>query len=332
MVEQKPDAAQIRDALAGLKHEFWVGADERRWWWPDYVFHYTDLRNAVSILKDGRLLSRMRAETEGKLVVSSGSSSVLAGTGTWVKDCVRLYFRPLTPTQYWAEGIQSSATLARSRYRDAHCPVPVFFLFDSSEILTRADCKFADGGLNKPSRVFTTARDLRNLPWEKIYHTDAIDPMHFEESDIAHRRNAEVIVPRELDLDALCCIHCRSAAEKETLQHLLPLELRHRYQDRIMATTYRMLFYRRHTYIETVHLSSHSASFYFPSDTSAPGPFQLHVECDKPGFRHCDNPKFFAAKPLRLELPGLVSEYMIRLELDGHLAYENSYKDMKVSF
>jgi RNA:NAD 2'-phosphotransferase (TPT1/KptA family) len=31
-------------------------------WWPHYAYHYTDIRNAVSILESGMLYSRMQAE------------------------------------------------------------------------------------------------------------------------------------------------------------------------------------------------------------------------------------------------------------------------------
>jgi len=114
MVEEKPDAAQIRSFLKSLAQQNWLQRDERSWW-PEFVFHYTDIRNAVRILSEGRLLSRTRAKANGKLEVSSGSSTELADTAPWVRDYVRLYFRPRTPTQFYAEGIQSQATLSASK-------------------------------------------------------------------------------------------------------------------------------------------------------------------------------------------------------------------------
>lgn len=30
-------------------------------WWPKYVYHYTDIHNAVSILETGKVFSRNRA-------------------------------------------------------------------------------------------------------------------------------------------------------------------------------------------------------------------------------------------------------------------------------
>jgi len=335
MVSSKPDADQIRNVLNALTEDKWIKRTERRWW-PRFVFHYTDIRNAVQILREGYLYSRKYLEDEGKLVVSSGSPSVLAGTSIAIKDCVRLYFRPKTPTQYYAEGICSHATLAESRFPDAHCPVPVFFLFDSTEILSRADCRFSDGGLNSPGAcILSTAVDLEQLPWKKIYHTGRFNPYAAEQSDIAFRRNAEVIVPRELDLSALRYIYCRSEAERETLLHLLPLDLQKRYQDKIVASTRSDLFYRRQTFVETVRLSSEAAYFRFSPETRSPGPFHLQVELEIASSQHSFDAKSFnLARPyiLKIPLPFSSTGYTIRLCLDDHLAYANTYEEMEIPF
>ena len=331
MVERKPDSAQIRDFLAGLEKQTWLRGGERDWW-PKFVFHYTDLLNAVSVLRDDCLFSRSLAEQQGKLVVSSGSRSELARTDSAITNCVRLYFRPRTPTQFYAEGIRSRDSLSRSRYPDAHCPVPVFFLFDSTAILTRGDCKFSDGGLNSPSyRILSTAAELALLPWKEIYHNSWVNYTPV----IAHRRNAEVIVPDRLDLGALRFIYCRSAAEKETLLSLLPSRVRHRYQRVILATSRTTLFEKRHTFVEEVRLSSRSARFTFSPDTKSPGPFHLRVELDdQSGHRYYSEEREFQANgSLSLNIPGSMSEYSICLRLDEHVAYRNSYyEEMEIPF
>ena len=115
MDSSKPDADQIKNVLDDLAQQDWVRRTERRWW-PKFVFHYTDIRNAADILRDGYMYSRKHLEDEGKPIISSGSPTVLAGTDIAIKDCVRMYFRPKTPTQYYAEGICSQVTLSRSRF------------------------------------------------------------------------------------------------------------------------------------------------------------------------------------------------------------------------
>ena len=217
----KNDADQIRTVLDNLSQMDWIRRSERRWW-PRLLCHYTDIQNAVRILSSGFLYSRQHLENSRGMPVSSGSDEVLAGTQPWIKNYVGLYFRPKTPTQYHAEGVKSSRTLATSRFPDAHCPVPVFFLFDSAEILSRDGCMFSDRGLAARSHgIMSTAQELADLEWLKIYHTGWFDRSRPEEADIVSRRMAEVIVPGRLDLGSLKWIYCRSEAEKDTLLHLL---------------------------------------------------------------------------------------------------------------
>ncbi len=334
MVERKPDSAQIRSFLAGLEKRDWLRRDEREWW-PRFVYHYTDIRNAARILQDGCLLSRNEAEEQGRLEVSSGSRPELDRTDPAIKDCVRLYFRPRTPTQYWAEGIQSLQVLSKSRHPTAHCPVPVFFLFDSAEILTRSDCEFSDGGLNASSaQRFSCAEELERLPWHKVYHIGYFDPRQLEQSDIAFRRNAEVTVPKRLDLEALRYILCRSAAEKDTLLHMLSTSLRSRYRSKISATARITLFWKKHTFVETAHLSSEGVRFDFSQDTESPGPFQLRIDLvDKSGreYLHRKN-DFQTSDGLELDFSRSLDDYTVCVMLDGHLAYWNSYEKIVIPF
>lgn len=284
MVTLKSDANQIKRFLSNLAQQDWIRRTERRWW-PKFVFHYTDIRNAVRILQEGYLYSRKHLEDTKRLLVSSGSPAILAGTNTLIKDCVRLYFRPKTPTQYHAEGIRSQATLVTSKFPNAHCPVPVFFLFDAAKILACDDCYFSDGGLGAHKyKILSKAAELEQLPWKKIYHTGLFDHSKAEESDIVFRRNAEVIIPRRLDLDALRYVYCRSNAEQETLLYLLSPDLRKQYQDKIIATTRSTLFYRQHTFIEFVRLSSEAAYVHFSPETKSPGVHAYRFESILFGF------------------------------------------------
>lgn len=337
MVGLKADADQIKNFLSNLAQQDWIKRTERRWW-PKFVFHYTDIRNAVRILQEGHLYSRTYLEGTKNLVVSSGSPVILAGTNTVIKDCVRLYFRPKTPTQYHAEGIRSQPTLAASKFPHAHCPVPVFFLFDAANILTRDDCCFSDRGLgSRKYQIFSSATELEQLPWKKIYHTGWIDPSKTEESDIVSRRNAEVIIPGSLNLSALCYVYCRSNAERETLLHLLSERspsLRTRYQDKIVATTRSTLFYRQQTFIESVRLLSEAAYVHFSPETKSKGPFCLQLEHEAPSFQKRQKKEHFSLQEACRWKFSLVKAtgYTIRLFLDRHLAYANRYEEIEIPF
>ena len=323
----KSDAYQIRAVLNNLSQMDWIRRSERRWW-PRLLFHYTDIQNAARILSSGYLYSRQFLEDERLLAVSSGSDEVLAGTHPDIKSCVRLYFRPQTPTQYHAEGVKSSLSLSNSRFPDAHCPVPVFFLFDSAEILSREDCWFSDRGLaSRNYQIMSTAQDLDNLEWRKIYHTGPIDFRRPEESDIISCRMAEVVIPGYLDMRSLKWIYCRSEAEKDTLFHLLTDALRPRYEGRIVSTTRSELFYRQHTYLESVRLDSEAAHLAFSPDTQSRGPFNLQVTVRSGNdIRQYTEETFsFQRGEFRWRINTGFDDYELELRLDDHLVYRNRH-------
>lgn len=326
----KPDAEQIKQFLDNLAQESWVKRSERHWW-PRFLFHYTDVKNAVSILRDNRLLSRQEAVNHNRLSVSSGSSTILAGTDADVKAAVRFYFRPQTPTQYHVEGIRSQKTLAQSKFPDAHCPVPIFFLFDAKELLTQQNCWFSDGNLGSAkAQKLSTAAELAALPWQKIYHTGRFDP---QRENITFYRNAEVVVPGSLDLTALRYIGCRSEAEKETLLHLLSPPIRQKYQNQIIATSRITLFFKSHTFLQAARMSSNSIVLNFSPDTKSPGPFEFSFDLIKRSETvSLARSGVMANKSIPINLKQPASVYSVRVQLDGHLVYANSFREVPIPF
>jgi hypothetical protein len=329
----KPDSAQIVAFLRDLEQQEWIRRSERRWW-PRYLFHYTDIQNTVRILESGHLYSRQHATDTGSLVVSSGSDTVLSATRSDIKGYVRLYFRPKTPTQYHAEGIRSKQTLSASKFPDAHCPVPVFFLFSSEKILALDNCRFSDRNLAAANpQVFSTAAELSRLDWKSIYHNGPVDPFDSDRSEIIHKRMAEVVVPDSLDLSALRWLYCRSEAEKETLLCLLPEPLRSQYLSRIVATSRSDLFFRKHTFIESVRLASEHAVVSFSPDTDSAGPFLLEATIESGGEpRRLSAPNFSLNKFTWKIDTRTYERYTLEIRLDGWLAYRNSYHDIEIPF
>jgi hypothetical protein len=53
----KPWANEIRDHI-----QAWSARLGPLFWWPRFVYHFTDVHNAVNILKVGYLYSRAEAE------------------------------------------------------------------------------------------------------------------------------------------------------------------------------------------------------------------------------------------------------------------------------
>jgi hypothetical protein len=214
-VPLKPDADRIAARLKSLENEPWLGA--ARAWWPAFLFHTTEIENAAKILDAGKLLSRSRCEALGLLSSDSASKQVLAQTDPRWKQCVRLYFRPRTPFQFHNEGFRP---LGQHGRLEAHCPVPIVFLFDSRSVLSRRDVLFSNGNLAAAgAEIGSTAEFFECLPFQQIYHDTWLS--EDEKRSIVFSRHAEVIVPGELDLGPLRVVWCRSAAERETLQSLL---------------------------------------------------------------------------------------------------------------
>jgi len=323
----KPDAEEFRQEVGWLSTQPWLAAGERKSW-PRFLYHYTDVRNAASILDAGQLLSRAFVEREHLLAVSSGSQEILEQTASRVQDCVRLYFRPRTPTQWHSEGIWPSSHLRNSKYPTAHCPVPVFFLFDSAAVLSLCGTEFSDGNLGSGgSSRYRSASEFRSLPWKKIYHSGRFDP---NQRDIVRKRCAEVIVPRRLSLEYLKLIVCRSEAEKETLFSLMPSRLVRKYRLRVTSTQKVDLFYRRRTYVRRVDKKSDWVTFWFSPDTQTRGPYELIVSLstgDGSPRIHAES-GFMVPKNGRwgLRFAPSLSSYSLCLTLDGHLAYAGTFE------
>lgn len=324
MTGQKPDAGRIREWIEQLSRDF---KSTERSWWPQFVYHYTDLNNAISILEAGTLFSRALAEDMGLLKVNGGSSAVLAGTTSDIKNYVRFYFRPKTPTQYHTEGIHSVQTLSSSRFDDAHCSVPVFFLFDSAAILARSDCHFSDGNMGSPrSRMLTTAEELEQLRWDQIYHNSRL-PSGTQGKEIVFRRSAEVLVPERVQLDALRWVYCRTEAERQTLLYMLSNSTRSQYLKRIVSTGRYQLFYRERTFVERVTWTGDRLVVWFNPDTHVPGPFELVVRTDYGSGPAIGRVKdFMVQHPFRWPVEVRPAGHTFSLHLDGHLAYANRHE------
>lgn len=226
---------------------------EGKKYWADYLFHFTEMKNAVSILKTGRLMSRNKTLGEGKMYNDNASHEVIEQTYGPVLNFARFYFRPLTPTQYHNEG------LIKGNPTDKHCPNPVFFLF-SLNLLTQYPNKsiISEKTLSSTLSIPEATNKIEALNgynYRKIYHSGSFDRMI--DGDIIQYRQAEFVVKDEVNLDNLKWIVTRSKAEKDTL--LLWLHEYNIYEyDNIIICDYEQnfeyMFFKRRLFIENVVL------------------------------------------------------------------------------
>jgi hypothetical protein len=325
-IREKPDTPVFQEYLKQLKQKLY--SDARRIW-PYFLFHFTDVNNIVSILKSGQLLSRYQLASNGVKHIDIASPDVIGITENQWKDYVRFYFRPRTPTLYHNEGFRC---LNRRQLGGAHCPIPIYLLFDLEAIVCRLDSQFSYGSLARSnSRVFSKASDFKGIPFDLVYHDSGFS---LEQKDkIIYHRQAEVIVPQSINLDNLTFIWCRSAAERETLRHLMGDELWQKWGKVVRHSAENNFFYRQWIYVNQVNLSDSTISIYFNQCQQSRdlGPFAASLVIDEVAtgtkYLWSDKKYIFGKDPLTIDLSNLSSpqNYKVQLYLDQNLAYANTY-------
>jgi ssDNA thymidine ADP-ribosyltransferase, DarT len=217
-VPRKPDADQIKEYLKGLPSALNLG--QLRWVWPRFVYRFDDVVTVAAILREQVLLSRSECKRRGIVHRDQANTEIIENT-PHLHGFARLFFRPRTPTQFRMEGIRTKAVVAL--HRGAHCPVPVFLLFRSTDVLTRAGVLFTDGSPTRRNQ-YLAGDDidfLRKIPFQQVYHEGGMGSDPATKSEIILRRHAEILVPDELDLDGLAAVVCRTDPERQTLLNLL---------------------------------------------------------------------------------------------------------------
>lgn len=321
----KAELYKLREHIDRLKDAVWIGP--ARGWWPGYLFHCTDILNVVNILKSGELLSRAQAQGSGSLRVDIAARDIIDRTDPDWHDYVRLYFRPRTPTQFRNEGFRPASKLELG----AHCPVPVYLLFDAYQILARQDSLFSEGNLATDTEPVRAIDDLSRMPFDRIYHDTALEPQ--EVRTIVFHRNAEVLIPQRLGLRHVRHVLCRSQAEYETLRNLLPPRARNRWADKIGVVPKFNLFHSRWSFVEQVELTDQHVLFRFNQATEAPGPFSARAELSVRSATASRSyswarDEFMANDVLRISLSevGNTTDYSISLYLDDHLAFRGRHE------
>ena len=225
-------------------------------WWPTFFYHFTDVHNAVGILKSGWIMSRQYVSDNKIMKHDNASKAVIQATKTINQGYGRLYFRPLTPTQYHNEGFKPHEI--RNTEIDASCPVPVFLCLSSLATLQYPGTKFAEKGISGNRHNIQEGIDaFSKLNFSKIYHNAWYDPK--ENGDIKDYRHSEIIRENGFPLEPLLqCILCRSVAEKDTLLYLIKmysLRLYNSYKDKIFYIPKYQCFFNNGIFIKKVFVS-----------------------------------------------------------------------------
>lgn len=320
----KVDAAGIKQFVEALPVKAGLAGTTRATW-PLYLFRIDDVRAVASVLERGAIYSRNRAIELGLLDHDAASPAVIEQSPDWIKRCVRLYFRPRTPTEYRSEGFRPAAALPMG----AHRPMPVVLVFDSVPILTADNTLFTNGNAASWGvKHGGTIEFLNSIPFEKVYHEGTVKTD--EKAEIVFRRCAEVLVPNQLELANLKHVFCRSQAEYETLVNILTEPTRKAFAKKIGVSA--RLHYKHWTFLEAVDLTPAQITFRFAPYSQTPGPFHAYIEIAN-GAGHVigrwEDPSWQAIGPkaFSLEQLGNLSAYRVTLKLDGFLAYAGVFTD-----
>jgi hypothetical protein len=218
-------------------------------WWTKSLFHFSDISNAISILELGKIYSRNKVNNLNIMKNDNANDEVISLTDQEYKNYTRLYFGPSTPTQKNNEGIKPKDKILNN----AHCPIPVMFIFDFKKVFMIDDIRFTDGNLSTNPNIYGDISDLDKLNFRLIYHRSWFYP---EDRDkIINARHSEVLVKDELALENnLRLIAVRSEAEKETLVYQLSFELKEKYQNKVYVQPQTGIFINDWLYIDKVSL------------------------------------------------------------------------------
>ncbi|MCF6331554.1 MAG: DUF4433 domain-containing protein [Sulfurimonas sp.] len=229
-------------------------------WWTQFVFHYNDIHNIISILNSGKLYSRNKAENLNLLKTDIANDDVIAHTNTSVHDYARFYFGAKTPTLFNNEGLIPKSKIKNN----AHCSVPVFLLFDFTKILSMDNVWFSNGNMGAENfEVYNDVKILKDLEWKYIYHRESLYQIE-NARHINYCRNAEVLVKDELDVyDSLKWICVRSKADEATLLNLVDETTKKIIKDKIKIFTFDGLFHNKRLYIEEVKLAKKQININF---------------------------------------------------------------------
>ncbi|MED3799827.1 DarT ssDNA thymidine ADP-ribosyltransferase family protein [Lysinibacillus capsici] len=204
-------------------------------WWAQYIYHFSHVVNIASILNTGKIISREKVNRLSLQYLNDNANrEVIGGTSDFCKNLVRFYFRPLTPTQFRNEGIKSKKEISNSNL-PAHCPVPVFLLFDL-DIFDEPGIYFSYESLasHYPVKLYNSFNDLCQAPFHDIYHSQPFTEFD-DKQGIIKRRHAEIVIQNEIDLKYLKAIYCRNYAEALTLIDLLNPSAKLQWQNKIQV-------------------------------------------------------------------------------------------------
>lgn len=194
-------AEKLHDSLEATKSPY-----------AGHIYHFTHIENLVRILQNQTLQARARVENFN----DSAGPGLIAKTTDTVKNFVRFYFRPHTPTQWHNECLGRSYNGIR-----ALCPVPVFLKLPLTEVIAQSGNKWAvsNGNLAAASSQYgNTVEFLDYFDVDNLYRSIG----EVGTDTFLSASQQEFIVEGELDIRNMpISLICRTEQDGRLLKHLL---------------------------------------------------------------------------------------------------------------
>lgn len=145
--------------------------------WSGYIYHFTNLPNAIKVLSSSSILSRDSALA--KLDSFDDAAGSVVGRRDVAHAYARFYFRPQTPTQFYNEELgQDQSSIYERTYGSAlrlglpKCPVPVFFRFRLQEVLfdSSIEYKVSNGNMQTNwAKPLNLEKAVRAFNFDEVY-------------------------------------------------------------------------------------------------------------------------------------------------------------------
>ncbi len=247
----------------------------------------------------------------------------MVSTTALAHDRVRLYFRPLNPTQFHVEGVRAEGQLYSNQ---AHAPILAMLVFDGASVLLEEDVHFSNGNLQRlggQTRVGNNDAFFQEIDWKKVYHDGPWS--HDDGDEIKRCRCAEVLAQSPMPIErSLQAIMCRSSAERATLLHLAG-HSRSSWEKRVRVYSKPGIFYNKWPYVNEVNAGPDHIEVEFHHVSSKLIPVRLQVERTSSGkivYDWGETNLDLGSKWKWDELKFEDGEYVCRIFLHGHLAHE----------
>ena len=321
--------SSIENFLTSFQNDLYAKVNGTQKWWVKSLFHFSDISNAIPIIENEAIYSREKAIELKLMENDNANDEVIARTSSVHKKYARLYFGPSTPTQKNNEGIKPITKIVNN----AHCPIPIMFIFDFKKVFLLNEIRFTDGNLATNPTIYKNVNGLENLDFNLIYHRSWFYPEYRDE--IVNARHSEILIKDELKLENnLRLIAVRSKAEKETLLYQLSDKLKDKYQSKIYVQPQTGIFINDWLYVDEVSIIDNYINILWhkcSNTTSCEDAYKLNISIKKEDgiIKKLEQENWYIDKSLqKLKIPKefIKQDFIITILINNIKAYTNLIK------